>query len=708
MTTTRKVDRRERDIKKKLSAAIIMLLLSCIMVVTSTYAWFTLSTAPEVKGIQTTIAGNGNLEIALANGTTWDNAAQVVTLGGTADVPTTNASWGNLVSIDTENYGTNYLRLAPAALSFTDATKTKLNDNLLSVPKYGADGRVSELTNAVFGATYKTGAANSKQFLNVAGTDRGLRALGISTAMTARQSSFMTTMSAFNNAITNATSKASLSLEAHGSELGNIAVKIATASDRNSLTFDAKEFAALEGLVNKTAEAVDSLDKAVIAAIKATIAGSDYQTQVDDATFALIEAALDAQGMTVLDDSKVSVSGDKVTFSYGENASQSVNNSTVANLITKVRAVSDKIDAAQDVLKSAKNAEGNYNFTTFNTVLNYVMNLNGTITVAGQPLDKLKDELLQKDPATGENKINAALAVELAQNCVIVLGKDSGVYYDIAELAGTVQAGVFVDVQYGGLALDDTPATIKSTYADPILKAAATAIGAKAPSSKGSDEANIISDFYAYALDLLFRTNASDSKLKLQTNPADRIYADNSNAETLGAGSTMTFFDPANASFNEEKMVNLINAIKIVFIDKDNTIIANAKLDASYTKTDGDITSRTYIKNADGSIIANIRLYTTSEENGVKTETFVDVNNQELCSLTANTAKGLSVLVYLDGNEVDSSDVANSSISMNATMNLQFSSSVELDPMDYSGLYIPGTQGGTGSDDDNQNGDQNP
>ena len=76
MTTTRKVDRRERDIKKKLSAAIIMLLLSCIMVVTSTFAWFTLSTAPEVTGISTTIGGNGNLEIALAG--RYDDADQLL------------------------------------------------------------------------------------------------------------------------------------------------------------------------------------------------------------------------------------------------------------------------------------------------------------------------------------------------------------------------------------------------------------------------------------------------------------------------------------------------------------------------------------------------------------------------------------------------------------------------------------------------------
>ena len=42
-----------QSIRKKLLAAIAMLLIACIMTVSSTYAWFTLSTAPEVKGITT-------------------------------------------------------------------------------------------------------------------------------------------------------------------------------------------------------------------------------------------------------------------------------------------------------------------------------------------------------------------------------------------------------------------------------------------------------------------------------------------------------------------------------------------------------------------------------------------------------------------------------------------------------------------------------
>ena len=53
-----------RSIRKKLMVAIAMVLVASIMMVSASYAWFTLSTAPEVTGITTSIGSNGNLEMA--------------------------------------------------------------------------------------------------------------------------------------------------------------------------------------------------------------------------------------------------------------------------------------------------------------------------------------------------------------------------------------------------------------------------------------------------------------------------------------------------------------------------------------------------------------------------------------------------------------------------------------------------------------------
>ena len=61
-----------------------------------------------------------------------------------------------------------------------------------------------------------------------------------------------------------------------------------------------------------------------------------------------------------------------------------------------------------------------------------------------------------------------------------------------------------------------------------------------------------------------------------------------------------------------------------------------------------------------------------------------------ITSLAQNAPVNVSVLVYLDGEEIENSDVAaNIAQSMSGMMNLQFSSSAELVPMEYGELHTP-------------------
>lgn len=142
-------------IRSKLMAAASMLMVGVIMMVSSTYAWFTLSTAPEVKNISTTVAGNGSLEIALmpTNGTFSGITAGAV--GGSATVKERNTKWGNqiILSDDTaagDYYGLNSISLNPASLNYTTvagATKaTLVADKPLTIATYGFDGRIAELS----------------------------------------------------------------------------------------------------------------------------------------------------------------------------------------------------------------------------------------------------------------------------------------------------------------------------------------------------------------------------------------------------------------------------------------------------------------------------------------------------------------------------------------------------------------------------------
>ena len=130
--------------KEKVIAALLMLVMSAAMATSATFAWISLSTAPEVSEIQTTVAANGNLEIALSD---KDGAEPEKSLVGDSgkNLVAKNITWGNLVNLSDESYGLDNLDLRPAELN--------LSGNLLTTPlkvvTYGSDGRVDKFSSSV-------------------------------------------------------------------------------------------------------------------------------------------------------------------------------------------------------------------------------------------------------------------------------------------------------------------------------------------------------------------------------------------------------------------------------------------------------------------------------------------------------------------------------------------------------------------------------
>lgn len=128
-----------KHLKTKLSAAIVMLLISAMMLTGVSFAWYTLSTNPEVKGITATAVANENLEIALdksyENGAAIDTASANEKAGGVQGSTTSNYyTWGNLVDVSSL---LSSEELRPAAYDST------INANGLYTAKYGTDGRIS-------------------------------------------------------------------------------------------------------------------------------------------------------------------------------------------------------------------------------------------------------------------------------------------------------------------------------------------------------------------------------------------------------------------------------------------------------------------------------------------------------------------------------------------------------------------------------------
>ncbi len=144
-------------VKEKFIAMIALLIVSASMLTTVSFAWVLLSVNPEVTGITTAVAANGNLEIALASGV----AAMpgVTQLGdGNKDIVEKNITWGNLINLSDPSYGLSNMVLRPALLNTSD-----LSGSPLRAAVYSDDGRFESMA-ADFGfakwQTYNDGRKN--------------------------------------------------------------------------------------------------------------------------------------------------------------------------------------------------------------------------------------------------------------------------------------------------------------------------------------------------------------------------------------------------------------------------------------------------------------------------------------------------------------------------------------------------------------------
>lgn len=161
--------------KERVIAAAMSLIIAISVTITSTYAWVTLSTAPEVVSIDTTVAANGSLEIALANGTGLAPGKSAVgdSTGAGTKINTANITWGNLVNLSDPSYGLGKITLRPAALNGTSGLLT----NPLYGVGYGEDGRVNQMvTDDDFAYVYYD-TESGKFLVDMDGDHLGVRAI---------------------------------------------------------------------------------------------------------------------------------------------------------------------------------------------------------------------------------------------------------------------------------------------------------------------------------------------------------------------------------------------------------------------------------------------------------------------------------------------------------------------------------------------------
>ncbi|MBQ7670603.1 MAG: hypothetical protein IJS45_07780 [Clostridia bacterium] len=700
-------------IRKKFAAALCMLLVAAIMMVGSTYAWFTLSTAPEVTGITTNVGANGNLEIALLNDTSFYlNTNDLGITSGVTDSMATqpieeaNETWGNLVDLSPASYGLSHMILNPAALNYVEGTNAGdftgigggMNSPLLA-PNYGSDGRVIDVLRET-----QSGRADASgsRFVEAAGLSAtrqigGVRVIGVSSGITVRISTYRQAISLVSSYMNEAKLAAQDSLVRNGQELASALIEYA-ADENYAITADGA--AAMINVIDSLAASNDAIANAIrYAAVAIGLSGSN-EHEFSDAEVASVTAAVEAADITTVAALQALIPGSDLT--------------ALSDAVTQYNNL--KAETAALVAKKSDIDEG---------------------AVLASLKDDVFDKMISKDNVT----VNGTAGSELSTNSVgtlaskivsdgrvvVTMGDGSGVYADIANLVGDYTAsGLNLTISYNGISVDNMPAVMNTNCIGNGETAAIVGSIAGVSEAQSAGGAASIDDPYGYIIDFGVRTNAAGSDLLIDSEGSQRVYEGHDNSATQGSGTYLEFSTSDANKFSLDDVKALMSAVRVVFVTPNEDAskgydilgIAAADINASAINQSGVRTvtaGEGVTDNGTDTVKAKLFLYNydftsvdpvnnnkgyvlnlgSKKANAGSTPENPDYDFK-LTSLEQNKAKKISVLVYLDGDIVDNTFVANASISMSGKLNLQFKSSAELTPMDVTSMRNAGQVAASG------------
>ncbi len=616
--------------KQKLLAAIALLLISAIVLGGASFAWITLSTAPEVRGISTNISANGSLEIALLNADTRADLDKIDTLIGQSlagGAKGANNTWGNLVDLSDEGYGLSNITLLPARLNAVEANDGyMLNAGLLSVPTYGHDGRIIDLTDNTVSAVYREAA-----FSYIMGKqDYGVRAIGTANTISVQASALAMAQGNIKTYQKSANDSAKAAIDQNGVALMNI---VLTHSLNADATYDNTAVETLKSLLkslNQSAEFIDlALRQSVIAYAASAIGNKDEFTQARNA---IMNTSLPLS--SILEESPLYIP------------------SAVTDCLSALEKTQNDINGASNTLKELSG--DTYTWDELRAILDKLINLD-KIFIDGKKFTEMsKEDFTQLTGKTVKMRLPSG----------------SGVFADIADFAGDYSTFITVPL-VGTVEMETLTEQGKNPYLTAVSEKV-DALAAADGSTAGEVEVEL-TQMYGYALDLAFRCNAPLSSLLLQTDPRDRIYEDSFSPSTMGGGSYMEFTS-LDEKYTFQQQIALMDAVRVAFVDDKNTVLGIAKLNtSSYTASGGAVKAPLYLYE-----------YSFSEEEdnygalimGERRKT-----DNTIVALEQNAAKAVTVLVWLDGDIVNNKMLsAESDTSLNGTLNIQFASSANLIP----------------------------
>lgn len=520
---------RKSTLKSKLMAAVSMLLVSAIMVSVTTYAWFILSTAPEVKGMSTTVGSNGALEMALLDNATGKDLSKITSAVGDSSakksVVEANKTWGNLVDLNDASYGLSNITMYPARLNWKENSTDTLHsrNNLLSYAQYGTDGRIADLIAADSGTNTDSGFVSDAN-------SYGVRAIGTAKDQDPKAAALDAAKNGFRNEFTNAKGAALTALNGSGQDIANIAYTHAKTKGGTD-TYTADQVKAIKGALEGLKTASDNIEKALKYAVVAKDASENKITAFDAVT-------LDAS------------------------------NTLVGEYYTKLTTLRTAIDTALSQINSAVAGEGGkYAWSEIETPYKALFDISN-MTLSGKTSTEIQGmtESQLTDWALG--MINKGKGLEL--------NVSAGLFSDMANFVDTIVSTAKIEVNV------TENSTIKATITvnknedvtEAHLVALQTTVNGYNFTGDQTSAKPFITDKYGYAVDLAFRSNA-EGKLKL-SDAAVRVEGDDSKT-TMGGGCYFT----ANAKSDPSALA----ALRIAFVNNENKVLAVGKLEINEKNT---------------------------------------------------------------------------------------------------------------------------
>ena len=515
------------NLRNKLKATLLLAVVCLVLVFAASYAWFALSTAPEVSGIETKVGANGGLEIALLTEQTYADPVEIRSkIGSSAaeqDALESNKSWGNVIELNDERYGLGNITLLPARLNLTERNGTyTVSQNMLKTADFGIDGRISILSektvSTIMGETDFTYFVDRQLY--------GVRAIGTISNLSVQQTSLAAARTLVKSHTAAAARTVKHTWRDHGSEIMDIFNRRYLGQ---ATSFTAGDVQAIRNLAEGMLESLYYVDSA----LRQGIIGIGAAQIHGEANF----------------DALCVLASDRAV--------------TLTDVLTQ-----GNVTVPEEFATWAKQLDD------MEWILNQVVAESGLLSNGGtwKEIEPLMDALLDAEKAYLDDfKLSSkeALAGVDADN-VIVVGPESGIMAELAAFTGNYSAfAMWTGKGSVEVRTADRNATSYLLQLERILGDCKAAVG-------GWTRANL-DDTYGYAVDLAFRCN-EPSQLLLQTAAALRVQEHSEFPVTQGSGSYMRF---TSENMDTEQLLELMDTIRIGFVSDRNTLLAVAKLNVS-------------------------------------------------------------------------------------------------------------------------------